>query len=404
MKKFIVSTLVLGLIFSLSSLCFAFRVSPAKLELAVKRNKNATVVLHLRGSAFNEKIRLYSTNVLIGRKGNLSFEKLENWKYSALPWIKLDEKRLTLAKGRTKDVEFKIKVPYRAKPGEYYGCIMIEPTEFTPIERKIGGVKAVVHLKSRIAVPIILTIPGRVPKRGGKVRLVRVEAGQEEIKILSTFNNTGNVLEEVRGKVTVRDAVKRRIFDVVRLKALNGGHPDGRGKVFPETLRDFTGEVQRPLPPGEYVAEAAFDYGYKYRLAKARTTFTVTPQIAQKQRELLVLAAKPELLELKIPAGGFRTSGIKVSNLDYQPIHVTVHFNPVADPSWIRLSESEFHLQPGRSKTIRAILSIPGGGKPERSIKIELKADRGKKVVVDVVVLNPRIEKEKIAKKGNGNL
>lgn len=404
MKKFIVSTLILGLTFSLSSVCFAFRVSPAKLELAVKRNKNATVVLHLRGSTFNEKIKLYSTNFLIGRRGNLSFEKLENWKYSALPWIKLDEKTLTLAKGRTKDFEFKIKVPYRAKPGEYYGAIMIEPTEFTPIERKIGGVKVVLNLKSRIAVPIILTIPGRVPKRGGKVHLVRVEAGKEEIKILSTFNNTGNVLEEVRGRVTVRDAVKRRIFDVVRLKALNGGHPDGSGKVFPETLRDFAGEVQRPLPPGEYVAEAAFDYGYKYRLAKARTTFTVTPQIAQKQRELLTLAVEPELLELKIPAGGFRTLGIKVSNLDYQPIHVKMHFNPVANPSWIRLSESEFDLPPGRSKTLRVILSIPRGEKPERSIKIELKADRGKKVVADVVVLNPRIEKEKIAKKDNGNL
>ncbi|GAH96146.1 unnamed protein product, partial [marine sediment metagenome] len=41
---------------------------------------------------------------------------------------------MTLTKGKTKELEFKIKVPYNVKPGEYYACIMIEPTEFTPVE------------------------------------------------------------------------------------------------------------------------------------------------------------------------------------------------------------------------------------------------------------------------------
>jgi len=384
MKKILMFGLVLMLIFLTVSASHAFRVFPAKIEgVEIPRGKTGVGVLHLKGSVMNEKIKLYPTDIIMDRRGNLSFKKLENWKYSCLDWIKLPEERiLTLSKSRVKELEFKVKVPYTAKPGQYYACIMIEPTEFTPVKRKIGGITTILNLKNRIAVPVIITVPGRIAKLDGKVISAEVRAEKEEVKILATFKNEGNVIEEVRGKAQIVNKENKKVYDVVTLKALGSSVADGMGKIFPETLRDFEGVVKRPLPIGKYEARISFDYGIKFRQARARTEFVITQEIAKSQKELLVLAVEPGILELLMSRGGRLLKGVKVSNLDFNPLEVEA----ISNNQWIKISPEKFMIPAGRSKNLRIVITIPQGEEPQRTGKIAFKPERGKSAVVNVVV------------------
>ena len=89
--KFTALGICLALFLSFNN-CFAFRVSPAKIEgVEIPKGKTGIGVLHLRGSVINEKIKLFPTDIMMDRRGNLNFERLEDWKYSCFSWIKLPE-------------------------------------------------------------------------------------------------------------------------------------------------------------------------------------------------------------------------------------------------------------------------------------------------------------------------
>lgn len=384
----------LVMILTLTSNCFAFRVSPAKIEgVTISKGKTGIGILHLRGSVINEKTKIFPMDIIVDRRGNLNFERLEDWKYSCFSWIKLPEVRiLTLTEGKTKELEFKIKVPYNAKPGEYYACIMVEPTEFTPIKGEIGGVTTVLNLKSRIAVPIIIEVPGRIRKLGGRVIDTSVGIGKEEIKVLATFQNMGNVIEEVRGNARIINKADKKIYDVVTLKALNPSAADGMGRVFPETLRDFEGIVKRPLPTGNYEIRVAFDYGLKVRKARARADFSVTQELAISLAELLTLATESELLEFQLKPGGMVMEGLEIINLDFQSLRVAISTFPEKMP-WLRIAQTKLNLRAGQSRKIRFRIKIPRDEKVERSAKIILTPERGKPIIVDLIikeVVNPK--------------
>jgi len=413
--KLVVSLVMFFSLISFASTCFAFRVAPAKIEgLTVKRGKTATAVLSLTRSVIDEKIKLYLTDIITGRRGNFSFEKLKDWKYSASEWITLHkvrkveeetregvkaqtiriispiykEREVLILKKSPTYIGIEVKAPYNVKPGQYYACIMVEPTEFTPIKRGI----TVLNVMSRIAVPIIIEVPGRLPRITGKAVSSEAEVKEEEIKVLATFENTGNILEEVRGKARIINKENKRLYDIVTLKALNASSPDGMGKVFPETLRDFEGKVTRPLPAGEYEVRVAFDFGRKGRKAQTKTSFTVTEAVAVKQKELLILAVKPELLEYSLIPGGYHIEAVKVENID---IVESMEIEAQSSAEWIKVSPDKFKLAPGRSRKIKVMVRIPRDTETvERSGKIAFKAERGKLVFVDVVVHNAREKKE----------
>src|SRR6056297_1807085 len=317
--------LILGtlIVFLLISSCSAFKVSPAIIDgVELARGKTGIANLTLIGSKRQEKIKVYPTDIRIDREGKRNFKKIEDWKYSCREWIDVESQTLTLSKNNPEKLEFRIKVPYTADPGEYYACIMIEPTEFTPVEQEIEGVNTTLNTMSRIAVPIILTVPGREEELGGKATKVDIKNttfserervvsvvnhiiqhygrsfkglekekidsaideieeiftnhikgdiseekaedlllsitvneeelfpkevvksflndkekilenldSQEGLNIYATFENTGNVIEEVTGEATIVNTENNKVYDKITLKALNSSRKNGMGKV-----------------------------------------------------------------------------------------------------------------------------------------------------------------------------
>jgi len=349
---------------------------------------------------------------------------------------------------------------------------MIEPAEFTPVEQKIEGVNTTLNTMNRIAIPIILTVPGKEKELDGdavkadvenisfsqkereesvtdnlirrygrifkgmekekidnaidqikeiftkhikgsisedeaeellleikykeesifkkeviqtfmedKERILEDLNSKEGLNIYATFENTGNVIEEVTGEATIVNTENNKVYDKITLKALNSSRKNGMGKVFPELKRDFEGKVKRPLPKGNYEVRVSFDYGRKYRKARTRKEFEIKESIAAKEDELLVLSSDKELLEFNMARGGTLLKGLKITNLSFNPTKVEV-----LSETWIEVQPNEFTLQPDRSKNLRIAVEIPKGENPKRSGKLIFKPEKGKEIEVKIEV------------------
>jgi len=391
---------------SLASICFAYKVGPAVIDMTVPRGKTKTDALSLRGNIFNEEVFLYLVDIVLDRKGVYRFERLEDWKYSALDWLKLykstsvtkvgeelkivgslykEKEIITLKIDRDTYVGIKVKAPFNIKSGQYYAGIIVEPTGSEVFRGVVEGKAIAIERKTRIAVPITISVPGATPKLNGKAIETSADIKEEEIKILSTFENTGNVLEYVKGKAQIINKKDGRIYDVVTMNALNPQAIDGTGKIFPGSLRDFEGVVKRPLPVGDYEIRIAFDYGLKIRKARAKADFSVTQELAISLKELLTLATDSELLEFELKPGGLVMKGLEIMNLDFQPLRVAISTLPEKMP-WLRITQTKLNLKAGGSRKIRFRIKIPRDEKVERSARIVLTPERGKSIIVNLVI------------------
>ena len=155
--------------------------------------------------------------------------------------------------------------------------------------------------------------------------------------------------------------------------------------------REFSGAIQRPLPAGEYTAEVVFDYGYRSQKSKAQVNFTISPEVGENQKEFLTLAVEPNPLEAQMSSGAFRARAVKIFNLDFEPLAVKA----VAQVSWIVVEPAEFVIGSGREKSLGITISVPANEPVARVGKVILTPERGKPVVVDIVVSAPT-EKEKV--------
>ncbi len=382
-KHVLMFTVLLGLV-SVANSASGFRLSPASVGKEIKRGTEKTLVLSIGNSAANPiHCRLYATGLEIKRDGKQLFEKAAV-NYSAVDWLKAEESEFEVPANSTKEVEIEVAVPRNAKSGEYFAVIMAEST--VPARaRTPGGAEISIGVNYRLGCITRITVPGTTIRKKAEISEIKVVAPsprteEQGIKVTATLENKCRVHLDAKGEVQIKN-LDGRVFDKFVLQAA-GKNVKGEAFIYPEGMRDFSGTVERPLPPGEYVAEVNFSYGYDFRRIRAKTSFSVTAEIGEKQRELLTLTAEPNLLELEMSSGAFRTQSIKLSNLDFEPLEV--EFKSQAD--WLKINPSQFIVRPNNSKTLRIEVLVPAGEPVERIGKVLLVPERGKPVTVDVVV------------------
>jgi len=130
----------------------------------------------------------------------------------------------------------------------------------------------------------------------------------------------------------------------------------------------------------------------KIRKARARADFSVTRELAISLAELLTLATESELLEFEFKPGGMVMEGLEITNLDFQPLRVAISTFPEKMP-WLRIAQTKLNLKAGQSRKIRFRIKIPRDEKVERSAKIIFTPERGKPIIVDLIikeVVNPK--------------
>jgi hypothetical protein len=328
----------------------------------------------------------------MSRTGALSFDIIENSKNSAVKWIKMERDKLSLLEDQSKEVKFKVSIPSNATPGEYYAVIMVEPEIFTDVKDKKNPV--MLQMKTRVAVVIVLDVPGRMYEKKGEVNGVKVIETDSLVKITSAFNNTGDIHLDVTSEATIRSIDGKINYGKFKLKALSSSKDDAF--VFPGAIRDFEGVIDRQLPKGEYIAEVSYNYGYEFKKARLNQKFSIKRTSSLKEDEIEFLSLESKELKLSIPAGAMRTQALKITNVDYRPINVVVESN-----DWIKINPKSFSLKPGEVRNIQVVISVSEYKDPIKKANIVLRTDRGKstKILVEISKPGTPASKEKVVKK-----
>lgn len=188
-------------------------ISPLKHEFTIEAGWEKSETIKVTNGT-NTALTLYTTKedfIAGGDSGTPSFVKPQDRSsdaYGLSDWITVEDKNLTLAKGESREIKFKVKVPKTGEPGGHYGAIFFSPA--VPSGSQVSVVQ-------RLGVLVLVNVPGNVKVEG---KLTSFDVGSLGIKkdfapqtafsqfpiVFETkFKNEGNVHLKPTGKVELID-------------------------------------------------------------------------------------------------------------------------------------------------------------------------------------------------------
>ncbi len=377
MKRKILFCLTLILFISYA---YAVKVSPVRFDMTIARGVSQEFVINLTGTkgSYNQDLLIYPSDLFMSRVGTLSFDTIVGNKNSAINWIKMENNKISLLEDQAKEIKFKVSIPSNATPGEYYAVIMVEPDKFTKIKDEKNPYAF--KMKTRVAVVVVLDVPGRAYEKKGEVTEVKILETDSIVKIASTFKNTGDIHLDVVAEAIIRSADGRVNFGKFDLGALSSSKKEAF--IFPDAMRDFEGALRRQLPTGDYMAEVSYNYGYDFKKAKQIEKFSVKRKISLNENSNEFLSLKNEELRLLIPKGGRRTQVVTVTNTDYRVLNVDI-----ASSDWVQATPSILNLKPGEVRNVMLTISATDYDlSQEKETTLSFKTDRGKSAEMKVFI------------------
>jgi P pilus assembly chaperone PapD len=221
-------------------------ISPIRVEHQVPAGGSETNIIQVRNeSAKPERVRVYLEDWSMDQKGNLTYARPGKSPNSCAPWIQVNPTDFRLDPG-TREVRYTLTVPPGAKPGSYWTAIIFEamPTQ----EGKPAGKKMGVH--GRIGAIIYETLGN--PEIKAIFQDFKVDTSKKEPVFRLTLANGGAGFYRLRKSyISVKNS---QGTETARLEV-----PEV--PLLPRTTRELEIKPDKPLPRGEYLAEAVLDVG-----------------------------------------------------------------------------------------------------------------------------------------------
>lgn len=373
----------------------ALKVSPTQQNLQISPGNTETIQLQLSNSSRTDKLHLllYVTDYNIRQDGSPTFPNANATKDSLASWVKIKETDVVLKPGERRIVPIKYTVPRNAK-GERYGAIMVEKSPVkrraTPEEERSNKLSGIISVSYRIACTVLLSVDGTKFVKKGSVTNVAVNipaqdlwVEKQKIEVKAIFKNDGNIhISPRRGEALIVHKKLRKV--VARIPLTTPRNPN----VFPGASRDYKGYIEEPLRPGEYAVQAKFNVGGG-AISRVNTEFLITQELSEVMNQMYhgdseyygptIIASDPQLVEVNIPVGGYRSSSVTVNNQNEEPIQVQSYikdlkFQPDGEmqimdsgtaerscADWVSIQPAKFQLAPGASKKIILRVRIPDG-------------------------------------------
>lgn len=377
----------------LANQAWAFSLSPASLELEIKRGESQPQTLNVNNDSEKSVLcQMAVTGFEVSPDGKQRFEDATP-DYSAISWIEIEETAFNITPKSSKKAGIVITVPKNAKPGDYFACIFGQiQTPGKAITSQ--GQEVVITVNFQLGCIIRITVPGRAIPKKALVSDVRVEMPSAEnkdegVKIIGTLVNKCALHLDAMGEVMIKNS-GNRTFEKLILQGA-GKNTKGEALVYPMSSREFFGVIQKPLPPGNYTAEVVFSYGYRSQKAKAQAKFTVSQEIG-KQKELLALTIEPSVIELEMTHNTFRVRRVDVFNRDSEEKLV---IKAGSQTPWVTVDPTEFTINPNKDRSLRIMISTIDNEPVARAGKITLTPERGKSVTLDVIVSEEKEKEDK---------
>ena len=123
-----------------------------------KGQSTEDAIMVVNNTPSTKTLLVYPTDTSSDADGEFSCKQFLEEKTDVGSWISMETQEVTLAPNTNQVIPFKVTVPDNALPGENNGCIAVQ-------EKKEGDASAGLHISTRTAIRLIVTVPGRVPSK-----------------------------------------------------------------------------------------------------------------------------------------------------------------------------------------------------------------------------------------------
>lgn len=177
----------------------------------VKQGQTKTdAVLVSNNSDETHTIKLYPVDGVVTNTGAYTCKQRVESRQGVGAWLQLDRDEVTLAPGKSTEVDFRLAMPGNADVGEHNGCIVFE-TKADDDQQASGNVR----IRTRQAIRVLATVPGDLHRQ---VAVQSLTSGRIEAKRLYSLSlkNVGNVSADVDVRVSVKGMFGGELY-------INGG-------------------------------------------------------------------------------------------------------------------------------------------------------------------------------------
>lgn len=211
----------------------------------LKPGKSATDgVLVINNTGKTKNVLVYAVDSQVSSDGAFACAQAADKPLSVGTWATMAKSELTLLAGEKKTVDFTIKVPDNATPGEHNGCIVIQDTERQPASGSNGIV-----LSLRSAIRLAVTVPGQIQKGLVFTGLDVQPKDNEKLLFSTALKNNGNVSLDTQVDVKL-----------VSLLGVASAQVGGSFPVLNDNESRFNFEASRPFWGGWYRLAASARY------------------------------------------------------------------------------------------------------------------------------------------------
>jgi hypothetical protein len=241
-------------IFATASLALAqsgVGVSPPRIQVSAAPGAQLTqtIVIDNPSQVTALLVQGSLSDVLLGATGDAVFLEPGSHERSLTKWLSATPLRFTLTPNQNSEVRYTIRVPQNAKPGTYWGLIMFDSDPANAQGQSQQGIG--VRVRARVAHVVYVDV-GTVTK-SGRITGMRYQpqVGNAPNQIRISFQNTGNGLVRMVGKVEVRN-LSGQVVAIAEVP---------ESPSFPNATHEIAAVLQKSLPPGRYVLLASLDIG-----------------------------------------------------------------------------------------------------------------------------------------------
>lgn len=192
-------------------------------------------------------VNAYFSDFLLPQSGTAKFMSPGSSSNSLASWVRFTPDNFSLAPKVEQQVKYTIQVPPDAKPGLYWGVLFFHSDDKS--RAQLNTTKGVT-LNYLVDVGQIIYVQVGSPKLEGKMSALAASFEGGRVNVSATVKNTGNSLIRALGRAQVRDKTGKVLLTL----------PVGESVALPGYSRNFEGQAEGALPPGEYQVLVALNY------------------------------------------------------------------------------------------------------------------------------------------------